>query len=302
MLTVVAAGTLLAELADAGTVDAASGVVREASQPWLGPVAVALAAGRITVAASQSIARGLGSPNSAITAVQLEDAVTKLVAAAVAGMDADRLWRAARDARDELDLAGVKVCEDEARALRGLTHHPLVTGGGVATWRMDTETYAHFVDFYDRTTSPKRGGVRFVDPAKAERARKIETDARDYKQLASDALLHFLMVGADADPTVMLGSGAPIIRVTVAETALETGVGVGRIDGQATPISIGSVTRLMETGTTLRVGFDPNGRYIEQAQDPLAENRLYTAKQREILAAKFGGCMDPDCDRPPIVV
>ena len=55
----------------------------------------------------------------------------------------------------------------------------------------------------------------------------------------------------------------------------------------------------METGTTIRVGFDPNGHYIEEVQDPLAENRLYNAKQREILAAKFGGCMDPDCDRPP---
>ena len=96
---------------------------------------------------------------------------------------------------------------------------------------MDPETYARFLDFYDRTTSPKRGGVRFIDPTKRESPR-IETDTRDYKQLASDTLLHFLMVGADTDPTVMLGSGAPVIRVTVARTALDTGVGFGRIDGQ----------------------------------------------------------------------
>jgi hypothetical protein len=43
----------------------------------------------------------------------------------------------------------------------------------------------------------------------------------------------------------------------------------------------------------------PGGRYIEEVEDPCAENRLYNRRQREILAAKFGGCMDPDCDRPP---
>jgi hypothetical protein len=75
-----------------------------------------------------------------ITADQLQAAAVDLVAAAVAGVDADRLWRTARDLRDELDLAGVKIREEEARALRGMTHHPLPSGGGIATWRMDPET------------------------------------------------------------------------------------------------------------------------------------------------------------------
>jgi hypothetical protein len=299
VITVIAAGTLLTEIADAGTVDETTGEVQSPSQPWLRPVATALGEGRISTSASQSIARGLGTPNSAVTIADLEAAAVVLVSEAVAGVDADRLWRNARNLRDELDLAGVKIREDEARALRGLTHHRLPAGGGVATWRMDPETYARFVDFYDRATSPKRGGVRFIDPDTATKARKIAEDPRDYRQLASDTLLHFLMVGADTDPTVMIGSGAPIIRVTVPQPALATGVGFGRIDGQDQPISIDSVKRLMETGTTIQAGFDPTGHYIEHATDRLAENRLYNRKQREILAAKFGGCMDPDCDRPP---
>ena len=299
VLTVVAAGNLLTDVADAGTVDEATGEVHEVGKPWLRGVAEALGSGRVSVSASQSIARGLGCPNSAVTTEQLEIVAAELVAQAISGVDADRLWRNARDLRNELDLAGVKLRGDEARALRGLTHYALPTGGGIATWRMDDETYARFVDFYDRTTSPKRDGVRFVDPAKVEKARKIETDPRDYKQLASDTLLHFLMLGADADPNVMLGSGAPIIRITVAETALHTGVGVGRIDGQPEPISIDTVKRLMENGRAIRVGFDPAGTYPEVHDDPLAENRLYNSRQREILAVKFGGCMEPNCDRPP---
>ena len=120
------------------------------------------------------------------------------------------------------------------------------------------------------------------------------------------------MVGADADPQVMLGSGAPIIRITVAQDALDSGTGLGRIDGQSQPISLDTVKRLMEGGKIIRAGFDPRGTYIETVEDQLAgnpvaqkllaehlptenrvaDNRLYNRNQREILAAKFGGCMD----------
>jgi hypothetical protein len=299
VLTVVAAGTLLTEIADDGTVDEVTGEVRTAAQPWLRPVAVAVGAGQISTSASGSISRGLGSSNTGVTAVQLEAAAVELVAMALAGVDADRLWREARTLRDELDLNGVKLREAERRELRGLSHYPLPAGGGRAVWDMDTETYAHFVDTYDRLTSPKRGGVRFIDPTKAAQAKSIEDDDRSFKQLASDGFIHLVRAGANADDSVMIGSGAPIIRITVAEKALHTGVGFGRIDGQSDPVSIETVKRLMETGTTLRVGFDPTGRYIEQAEDPAAGKRLYNRKQREILATKFGGCMDPNCDRPP---
>jgi hypothetical protein len=299
ILTVVAAGTLLTETADDGKVDEVTGEVREATQPWLKPVAEAVAAGKVSTSASSSIGRGLGSPNSAVTASQLEAAAVELVAQAVAGVDADRLFRNARDFRNEIDLAGVKIRETERHALRGLVHFPLPTTGGRAIWDMDTETYAEFVDFYDRATSPKRGGVRFVDPKKAAQAKRIEDDGRTPKQIASDGLLHLIKAGATVDDTVMLGSGAPVIRITVAEKALTTGVGFGRIDGQTEPVSIDTVKRLMENGKSFRVGFDPGGTYIERFDDPLAENRLFNTKQREILAAKFGGCMDPDCDRAP---
>ena len=299
VIATVNAGTLLVETVDDGRADVVTGEVKQSSQPWLKPVAVALAAGEILPAASESIARGLGEPNSVITSNQLESAAATLVANAVAGVDADRLRRNAQDLRLELNVAEVKLREAESLTLRGLTHHSLPEGGGVAVWRMDVETYAHFVETYDRATSPKLGGVRFVDPAKQHKADKIAQDPRTFKQLASDTFLHLLQAGADADPTVLLGSGAPIIRVTVPAEALESGVGFGRIDGQSQPISIESVKRLMETGKTIRMGFDPNGTYLEVFDDPLAENRLYNTRQREILAAKFGGCMFPGCDRPP---
>jgi hypothetical protein len=293
--TALSAGLLMAEIADDGAVDEVTGEVLAPTQPWLRPVAAAVAAGQISTSAAQAIGSGLGSPNSAVTADQLEIAATRLVGEVVSGVDADRIWKRARDARDELDVAGVKVREAELLQIRGITHFPLPGGGGKAIWTMDPETYANFVDVYDRSTSPKLGGVRFVSKEQSERAATIADDERTPVQLASDAFLQLLKLGAHTNPNFLLGSGAPIIRITVAEEALKTGVGFGRIEGQDEHVSMDTVQRLLCGGDSIRIGFDPKGNVL----DIEAEQRLYSKRQREVLAVKFGKCMDPNCDRPP---
>jgi hypothetical protein len=77
--TALAAGTLIAKLADDGRVDEVTGEVLAPAQPWLRPVAVAVSDGRISTSAAQSIGAGLGLPNSAVRAGQLEVAATRLV-------------------------------------------------------------------------------------------------------------------------------------------------------------------------------------------------------------------------------
>ena len=293
--TALAAGTLLSEIADDGRVDEVTGEVIAPTQPWMRPVAVAVSTGHISTSAAQSIGSGLGSPNSAVTAEQLETAATGLVDEAIAGIDADRLWKRARDTRDELDVTGVKIREAELFETRGLTHFPLPRGGGKAIWTMDPETYANFTDVYDRSTSPKRGGVRFVSKEQSERAATIAADERTPAQLASDAMLQLLRLGAGTNPNFLLGSGAPIIRITVAEDALDTGNGFGKIEGQDEPVSMDTVHRLLCGGHSIRMGFDPKGNVL----DLEAEQRLFSKRQREVLAVKFGKCMDPHCDRPP---
>jgi hypothetical protein len=294
-ITALTAGKLMGEIADDGKVDAVTGEVLAATQPWLRPVASAVSAGRVSTSAAQAIGSGLGIPNSAVTADQLEVAAARLVGEVVAGMDADRVWKRARDARDELDVAGVKIREAELFETRGLSHFPLPTGGGKAIWTMDPETYAAFTDIYDRSTSPKRGGVRFVSKEQSERAATIAADDRTPVQLASDAMLQLMKLGADSNPNLLLGSGAPVIRITVAEEALDSGIGFGRIEGQDAPVSIDTVQRLLCGGDSIRMGFDRKGNVL----DLEAEQRLFSKRQREVLAVKFGKCMDPSCERPP---
>jgi hypothetical protein len=298
--TALDAGALLAEMADEGRVDAATGEVQVPAHPWMRSVARAVAAGTISISASQSIRSGLGEPTSAVSAEQLEVAADTLAREALAGVDADRLFRRARELRDEIDVAGVKLREDELRRQRNLWLTDLPNGMTKLTWVMDPETGALAREIFDRMVSPKHGGVRFVRADQVERAKAIEADERTAGQLASDGFLQLMLQGADADTSVMLGSGAPVIRITVAEEALASGDSLGRIDGQVgatavDTVSIETVERQLCNGVSIRMGFDPAANLLDLER----EQRLFSRRQREVLAVKFGGCMDPACERPP---
>jgi Domain of unknown function (DUF222) len=311
-VTSVKAGILLSEIADEGLIDELTGEVAQATQPWLRAVATALAAGTLSIAASESIRNGLGLPNSAVTTETLSGAAQQLCAEAAAGVDPDRLFRRARELRDDLDLGGVKVREEEKRQLRGFTLFARPNGTGRGTWEMDPETFVQAKELYDRMTSPKNGGVRFVagdraGGANSTLADSILADERTVAQLASDGFLQLLRQGADADTSFMLGTGAPVIRITATRKAIDRGTGpgvgpgagggagLGRLEGAADPVSIETVQRMLCTGKSMSMIFDESGNAAESGR----EQRLFSKRQREILAVKFGGCMDPNCERPP---
>jgi hypothetical protein len=84
------------------------------------------------------------------------------------------------------------------------------------------------------------------------------------------------------------------VRVLVTGTALDTGEGVGHIDGQPLPISIATVERVICNSGTFPVIFDLNG----QAMDLGREQRLYSKAQRIALGTQWGGCAVPGCNCP----
>jgi hypothetical protein len=265
-------------------------------EPWLGPLAVALADSSLSAAAAESIARGLGHPNSAITVAQLEAVAAELcLDAATFGLGPDQLFRRARDLRDELDLAGVRIREDERRAERSVRLVPDREGGGRLIWHMDPETFAVAKELCDRATSPRLGGPRFVDDRGAATAAAITADSRTTEQLLSDALLDLMRLGAATDPVFLLGSGAPVVRITVTKQALTRRTGVGRLEGQPGAVSIETVERMGCAGETVQVSFDEQGNALDVGR----EQRFYTRRQRIALAVRDGGCRWPDCERPP---
>ena len=72
------------------------------------------------------------------------------------------------------------------------------------------------------------------------------------------------------------------------------GAGSGAIEGHPDAIPLGNIhTRLCEGH--LPVLFDADGTVLDLGRD----ERLFTEKQKTALAIRDGGCLDPDCTRPP---
>jgi hypothetical protein len=298
-VTAVRVGSLMREAAVAsrengGEVDPVTGEVVASSQPWLSPVIEALGSRAISIEAADAIRAGLGAPNSAISAEQLRDAATQLVSAS-GRLDPDALAREARAFRDELDVDGAQLREDERRQKRSLRLYVQPDGTTKLVWIMDPETAAIVRELYDRTTSPKLGGVRFVDPDRQALADEILQDERTPEQLASDGFEQLLKLGADADPGFLLGSGAPVIRLTATSSAFQAGKGLARIEGQVVPVSIQTARRLNCEAGSVEIILDEKGLVLNFGR----EQRFFTRKQKVALAIIWGGCACPGCDRPP---
>jgi Domain of unknown function (DUF222) len=313
--TAVKVGTMVLEAANEGLLDVATGEVATSSKPWLSALGEAVRAGRVSPAAADSISSGLGTPNSAVSAEDLRGAVAILCAEATGAdvpngngpngdgpngdgrprADADKLFKRARQLRDELDLDGVKVREAEQVELRGMKYSRFPTGMSRLIWDMDPETDALVKPLFDRATSPKLGGVRFVDSTQAALAKSILDDTRSPSQLASDAFLQLLLQGADAPTDFLLGSGAPVIKIAATRTTAETRRGLVHIEGHTDAVSVETLERHLCNGTEETTNFDENGIPLDMGHD----QRLFTRRQKGVLALKWGGCACPDCPRPP---
>ncbi len=344
--TLVTAGTLVHESMIAEAVDPDTGevpvgfVVRE---PWLAAVGTAVASGLLTVDAARAIRSGLGEPGedgSGITAAALADAVGKLLpandvepdSARSGGLNADELYRRARELRDELDEAGISQREQLLYSQRSLRRTVRPNGLSRYTLDPDLEMSAWLDDVYDKLTSPRRGGPRFIDPGDREWADAIATDNRTTEQYLHDAFFGLLHKGVDADlaearaaeldagtaaasagvagrdvavsdlagkaaskrrtPRI-IGSRVPAVRVLVTEESLHSRTGHGRIEGNDVPVSIGTVERAICLGGTVLVRLGERGNVLDLGR----ESRLFTTRQKLALAVRDGGCMFETCDR-----
>lgn len=312
-------GTLVHDAADiAGASDPATGELSNGlfggERPWLRALGRTLTEGTLSVAAADSIRAGLGEPSAGVSEHALIAAIEQLCVESLT-LDADRLFRRARELRNQLDEEGIADRETERRNARSLTFTRLPDGMSRLSWLMDPETAAIASNLWDRATSPRRGGPRFVDAGSAdyERAKRITEDSRTTPQLASDVFVELLRQGAAADSSQLLGSGAPVVHLLVLNTAIEkrsVGSGAaaeqpsnrppqrsshGHIEGQTDPVSIETIERALCESTLEPILFDDSG----QALDVGREQRLYNRKQRAALAIRDGGCRFPGCDRPP---
>lgn len=262
----------------------------EIDAPWLRALTPQITSGAVSTDAADAIRAGLGELKPGVTTDQLVTAATQLADESTL-LDADQLYRRARQLRDELDVAGIVDRERAARDARSFRLSRLRDGSVRAVWELDPLDGSVLAEIYDRATSPKRGGPRFV--SQEHHATRITDDPRTIEQLASDTLLGLLTAGAEVNPTQLLGTGAPAVRVTITERDLRTRTGYGRLGNH--PVSIGAIERAACTQGTITVVFDDHGRPLDVGR----EQRLFTPTQRTALAIRDGGCMWTGCERPP---
>jgi len=280
---------------DATTAVRVGQLVTEPDSPsWLVPVRAALVDGTLSVASAEAIRNGLGEPTANVTAAALLAAATLLCALAPT-VDSDRVYLLAREQRDAIDEAGIIDRERHQREQRSFRLRRLPDGMSQVHWTLDPESAATVSDLFDRVTSPRRGGPRFVNPDDAATAQTVLDDPRTTEQLVSDVFLELLRHGSNADSSQLLGTGAPVVRVLVSEKSLASGQGHAHIEGQSTPVSMFTFERLACGAVVVPIKFDENGSVIDVGR----EQRLYTRIQRIALAARDGGCRWTNCDRPP---
>ncbi|PRY67473.1 HNH endonuclease [Glaciihabitans tibetensis] len=316
----------------ASPIDPITGAVFAPAQGWLAPVGHALTHG-LSLAAAESIQRGLGTPTEGVPEGALLSAARRLVVEAES-LDPDLLLERARRARDELDLAGIGLREEERRQKRSLTFVQQKDGMSRLVWLMDPETAAGVGEVFDRVTSPRRGGPRHgAGTAVQHHADRILADARSTEQLASDEFAQLLRIGVDADSSALLGTGAPAVRILTtrpprqmasqpAGAGDDADAGAGDdadagADGRASADS--GIERIAPAGSTFGPG------WLEGQRDPVSpetvarltcagstseipvddsgqpldvgrEQRLFNQKQRIAISARDGGCRSGDVD------
>lgn len=273
-------------------------------EPWMAAVGAAVNDGILSLDAAKAIRIGLGDPTpvdaagSGVTAAELATAVKVLIAEAPS-LHVDRLLQRARELRDDLDAAGIADRERIIYEARGFRRVRRPNGVNRYIIDPDLESAAYWDDVYDKLTSPRRGGPRFISEADKAWADTISTDERTTEQYVHDAVTQLLRIGVEADSRdngAVVGSRMPAVRVLVTSKALETRNGHGRIEGSDIPISIQTVERHVCTSGTLPMEFDSDGQALNLGR----EQRLFSTRQREILAARDEGCRgSDDCDRPP---
>jgi hypothetical protein len=291
-------GAMLAAAQDAAVQDAevADGTADprfEALEPWQAPIARAVTAATLSVDAADSIRKGLSGIEDSAATEDLRRAAETLIGEASA-TSADALYRRAREIRDDLDAAGIVHRERQRRELRYFSAKRRPDGMVAGSYLLSDEDGELMLAIYNRATSPRQGGPRFVNPADVAEADALLKDPRTPGQITADTVLGLLRLGVDADPGTVFRTRRPAVRVIVTEKARRTRAGHGCFESGGETIPLTTIDRHECEGGIVGVKFDTDGLIVNVGR----AQRLFTERQRVGLGVRDGGCRFPGCERP----
>ena len=271
----------------------------EVLPPAFPHVAEALRTGAIGPDGSYLIVRGLGAVTGVVPACSIEAAEFELVSAATGTSPESPFPCTADDTRVQTEVWKVRLDQDgrvpiEERALRmrsfrlGRERDGLVWVRGA----LIPDVAAKFTALVDAYMSPRTAPAFLGEEELA--AHNLEHDPRTRDQQRHDIFAGILDTAARAAETPSMGGAAPVVMVSVRQTDLESGRGVGFIDGLETPVSLRTVKQYTCNGGTQRVVLTDDGRIIQLG----SPQRCFTPQQRRAIGLRDGECCVPGCHIP----
>ncbi len=246
-------------------------------------VAEAALLGDLSVDAAGLITAGLETLAESLPSEQLHDLEQRLVGKAV-HLAVHEVRRLVASAVARVDLPGHEERENRHYAERYLAwkedHHGVITFSG----RLDAVTAAPIRTVIEQMVTHDFRARRGQD--------SIYPDQRTLGQMRADALFQICRHALGCKQTDTSGIRTTII-VRMDKSDLDTGRGLGSIDGTGTPVSVGQLRRLAGDAGIIPAVLGGESETLDLGRT----KRMFTPAQRLALLERDGGCAK--CHAPP---
>ncbi len=214
-------------------------------------------------------------------------------------LTADQASRLATHLREVIDPDGAEPRDERLQQQRSLTIGQASDGMIRGRFALTPEQGAVWLASIQAMQSPRisgspGGGPRFVSEDEFV-TQTITADIRTQVQKNADTVTELIARAAGAPDMPRLNGATTTVNVHILVDNLETGRGVGWIDGIDEPIPASTIAQLRCTSPVAATLFNDRGAVLYHGKT----ERLFTPAQNRALAARDGGCVWPDCDRPP---
>lgn len=278
------------------TVAPRAGILGDVLPPEFPAVAASLIAGTMGLDAASTVITCLSQAlkrhapvDSVMVAEQALVDVAALEAADIVAVHA-RVWREA------LDPDGAEPRDAELRNRRSFRIGRERDGMTPFSGAADPLSAALL-----RAALAERPGAlpRYMDPAGVDSEQLLEEgvpDSRTFEQRQFDVAFGLIAAGlreTEGQPGSLAPTSTVMAVITLSD--LETGIGVGWLDGVTEPVSAATVQTLACDAGVTPIVLGSNGEVLHLGMT----RRLFSKAQRRALAVRDGGCVWPQCTAPP---
>ncbi|MGB3414307.1 MAG: DUF222 domain-containing protein [Microbacteriaceae bacterium] len=251
-------------------------------------VAEALSEGRLSPAQAHEVSKALNKTNKFLNPEEQAQLAATLVDVGE-DMTVSGLKNYAEKRVLEASVLTPLELEQQIRERRFLSIGRMENGLYPLRGLLDPESAALVKAVCDDASNPNKPSFNAVE----EHTGIIDTRTTGQRHL--DRLLELLEAGIGVNPNDIYSGKRPAVKMIVREHDLASDNAQAWFEGIDTPVSKHTAERIICTSGTQRVVTDASGIPLYLGR----ESRTFTQAQKQALTIRDGGCLWPECDRPP---